>query len=316
MDNKHLAAIDIGTNTFRLLIADVHHDSRKNSYSIREIYSERIITRLGEGMHDKGCLPEEAINRSITALEKFSEIISRSDVYRTSAVATSALREAANSADFIKKAKQATGLDIKIISGEEEAKITASGMLIDIAAPPAALMADIGGGSTELIFARHGEPLSVCSLNLGVVYLSGKYMRNDPPAGNDLSRMANEISRKITSAVDSFLKLSGADTVFIGTAGTITTLAAITQNLVKFEHDRIHNFKLTADKVRSIYSAISVLPSGERAQYIGLEPERYDIIVPGALILLELMETFGFNEITVSTYGLREGILIDLYNKS
>ncbi|NOZ68652.1 MAG: Ppx/GppA family phosphatase [Deferribacteres bacterium] len=315
VDRNPLAAIDIGTNTFRLLIAEVHHDPRKDSFSLREIHSERIITRLGEGIHDKGLLSEDAVSRSLSVLKGFSDTISRLNVYRTSAVATSALREAANSAEFIKKARRVTGLDIKIISGEEEARITASGMLIDMPVPASALLTDIGGGSTELIFARNGRPLSVCSLNLGVVYLAGRYMKEDPPAGRDLTLMEGEISRRVRRAVEHFAGLCGPETVFIGTAGTITTLSAVTQSLVTFEHDRIHNSRLRLDQVKDIYSAISVMPARERAGYIGLEPARLDIIVPGALILLRLMEAFGFSEITVSNYGLREGILVDLYNR-
>ncbi len=316
MNRNPLAAIDIGTNTFRLLIAEVCHDLPKNTFSFREIHSERIITRLGEGIHDKGRLSEDAVNRSLAALKGFSDTISRLNVRRTSAVATSALREAANSADFIKKARQVTGLDIKIISGEEEARMTASGMLMDMPVPASALLADIGGGSTELIFAGNGEPLSVCSLPLGVVYLAGRYMGEDPPAVRDLNQMGEDISRRITPAVERFSGLRGPDTVFIGTAGTITTLSAVTQNLVTFRHDRIHKSRLRLDQVKGIYSAISVMPSMERARYIGLEPARLDIIVPGTLILLKLMEAFGFDEITVSNYGLREGILIDLYKKA
>jgi len=315
VNRNPLAAIDIGTNTFRLLVAEVHHDPRKNSFSFREIHSGRIITRLGEGIHDRGRLSEDAVNRSLAALKGFSDTISRLNVYRTSAVATSALREAADSAEFIKKARQETGLDIRIVSGEEEAGITAAGMLVDMAVPASALLADIGGGSTELIFARNGKPVTVCSLNLGVVYLAGRHMREDPPAGSDLTRMEEDISRRVRRAVAHFSGLCGPETVFIGTAGTITTLSAVTQNLATFRHHRIHNSRLRLDQVKGIYSAISVMPARERAGYIGLEPARLDIIVPGALILLKLMDAFGFDEITVSNYGLREGILIELYNR-
>jgi exopolyphosphatase/guanosine-5'-triphosphate,3'-diphosphate pyrophosphatase len=322
VNNKNLAAVDIGTNTFRLLIATINYNPRNHSYSINEKCSKRIITRLGDGIHVNGCLKEEAISRSIAALKMFSDTISRSDVYMTSAVATSALRKAENSDVFLKKAREVSGLDINIISGEEEAEITSSGMLLDIKPPETALMADIGGGSTELIFYSRGKRLLTCSLDLGVVYLAGKYMKNDPPLTIDLDQMRVEITDKIMTKAAQFvgarcnvpLQIKN-DTVFMGTAGTITALAAMSQHLSQFDHDKVHSYVLTLANVKNIFSTISVLTSGERKKHIPFEPARLDIIVPGTLILLKLMETFGFSEVMVSSYGLREGILVDLYNK-
>ncbi|HDH04101.1 MAG TPA: Ppx/GppA family phosphatase [Nitrospirae bacterium] len=305
----------MGTNTFRLLIAEVQPDSFQNSYSIKEFCSKRIMTRLGEGIHDNGFIKREAIDKSITALKEFNDIISRYHVYKTSAVATSALREAENSGEFLGKAREIISFEIEVISGEEEAKLSAAGMLIDMAPPETALMVDIGGGSTELIFNARRKPLLIHSFNLGVVYLAGKYMINDPPLSEDLKHMEEEILQKINSTVKPFKKLFTRDTVFIGTAGTITALAAMSQNLTKFDHNKIHNFKLTIDNVKNIFSEISRLSSSERAGHIPFEPARLDIIVPGTLILFKLMEVFGFKEIRVSNYGLREGILINLYNK-
>jgi len=318
--NIPLAAIDIGTNTFRLLIAGVRFNPRKDTYLINEIFSDRIITRLGSGISRNGFLKNEAIKKSLKVIGKFSDILSQYDVHNISAVATSALRKAKNSDEFLKKAKAVTGIDIKIISGEEEARKTASGMLIDISAPDTALMADIGGGSTELIFSRHGKPSIIHSLNLGVVYLAGKYMKHDPPLKEDLIKMDRYISREIRKIAKPYLKLitqnSKLKTVFIGTAGTVTTLAAIAKKLKVHEHKKIHAARLTKRKVKNIFSAISPISSRERRKFIPFEPSRLDIIVPGTLILLKLMEIFNFKEITVSNYGLREGILIELYKKS
>jgi exopolyphosphatase/guanosine-5'-triphosphate,3'-diphosphate pyrophosphatase len=133
-------------------------------------------------------------------------------------------------------------------------------------------------------------------------------MKKDPPSNDDLYRLGEEISRKISPAVSPFRKLSNGNTVFIGAAGTVTALAAMARHLTKYEHDKIHKFKLSIVSVRNISSTISVLTSKERARHI-------PFIVPGTLILLKLMEFFGFKEITVSNDGLREGILIELYKK-
>ncbi|MDH4027517.1 MAG: Ppx/GppA family phosphatase, partial [Nitrospirota bacterium] len=316
MKKRPLAAIDMGTNTFRLLIAEVLRDNEKNSYSFRQIHSARIITRLGEGMHDSGMISGEAMDRGVAALKEFSDTISGHHVHRTWACATSGLRNATNSREFISRAKVEAGIDIEIITGEQEARLTAAGMLTDIAMPGTALMADIGGGSTELIFSRRSEPVLVKSLDLGVVYSAGRYMKNDPPLNEDLKNMEEDISGRIMSGAGAFRKLIEDDTVFIGGAGTITALAAMAQRLTRYEHSMIHNFRLTRETVKELYCAISAVTSRERAEFIPFEPARLDIIVPGTLILFKLMETFGFNDILVSNYGLREGILIDLFNRT
>jgi exopolyphosphatase/guanosine-5'-triphosphate,3'-diphosphate pyrophosphatase len=313
--NKPLAAIDIGTNTFRLLIAKVQFDPKTNNYNIEEIHSERIITRLGRGFSENGLIEEEAIRKGISVLKEFSKIITYHKVYKTIAVATGVLRDAKNSDEFIRKVKEKTGLEIKIISAKEEAEKTASGILIGLNPPETALMVDIGGGSTELIFARDGKPSLVRSFNLGVVYLADKHMKSDPPEDKELAQMAEEISKEIDSEVKRFKKLFSENTVFIGTAGTVTTLAAMSQNLKRFEHSKIHNARLRIEKINEIFSIISSIPAKERVKYHPFEPSRLDIIVPGTLILLKLMYAFGFKEVIVSNYGLREGILLDLYRE-
>lgn len=316
MKTKPFAAVDMGTNTFRLLIAEVRAGYQKNDYNIKDIYSERIITRLGEGVSENGLLKKEAIERGINALEKFCKVIARYDISNISVVATSALREAKNREEFLKKAKDETGFEIEIISGEEEARKISRGMLIGITPPKTALLADIGGGSTELIFIKEKKPVLIRSLNLGVVYLAEKYIKNDPPTKKDLEQMGQEILQTIMPAAKSLIRLMPEDAVFIGTAGTVTTLSAISQHLTRFEHNKIHNSKLTTEKIKDTFSIISAIPAKERIKYHPFEPESLDIIVPGTLILLKLIETFGFKEIIVSNYGLREGIILEFYEKS
>jgi exopolyphosphatase/guanosine-5'-triphosphate,3'-diphosphate pyrophosphatase len=312
--NRTFASLDIGTNTFRLLIAEIHHQDTPDNYSIHEIYSERIITRIGEGLQETGTLKRTAMERSIETLQKFREIISRYNVHKTSAIATSALREAKNRSSFLKEVEDKTGFEIEIISGEQEAELTATGMLIDMVKPHSAFMIDIGGGSTELIVLRNNQPLLKQSLNLGVVYLAGAYMKHDPPLTEDLTSMGEEITQQIASVAPYFKEFFSEETILIGTAGTVTTLASVAQGLSSFDHKRIHNHKLSLEIVKNIFLDIATIHSRDRAAYIPFEPERLDIIVPGTLILLRLMEMFSFNEMTVSNYGLREGILIKLYN--
>ncbi|MBI4698735.1 MAG: hypothetical protein HY758_07490, partial [Nitrospirae bacterium] len=216
---------------------------------------------------------------------------------------------------FLNMAKEKTGLNIEIIPGDKEAEITAAGMLIGFTPPGSALMIDIGGGSTEMIFSRRRKSVLVHSIDLGVLYLADKYMKKDPPLKKDLGQMEQFIAEKIMPVIIPFNKLFSGDTVLIGTAGTVTALSAMSQNLIKFEHSKIHNSRISFEQIRNMFAIISEIPARERIKYHPFDPQRLDIIVPGTLILLKLMETFGFKEVTVSNYGLREGILIDLYEK-
>ena len=315
MINDRYAAIDIGTNTFRLFIAQVRRNPDTGRTIIEEVYSERIITRIGEGIAWDRRITDEAMKRALDALTKFSIIIDKYGSLQTAAVATSAVREASNSDVFIRKAEQSSGIHIKTITGEEEARIAVSGMLSDIDIPVSAVMIDIGGGSTEISAAENGLHNHVESIPMGVVYLASKYMQHDPPLPQHLRSMDQEITDTLSSAANRFAKYRSEDSVLMGTAGTITTLSAVHQKLAAFEHHKIHKSLLQINTIQDIYSMISQVTMKERSKYIPFEPARLDIIVPGTLILLRLMNTFGFREITVSNYGLREGIILDMARK-
>lgn len=309
------AAIDIGTNTFRLLIAEVRPGQVEGVISFREIHSERIITRLGDGLSKDGFLKPEALERGIGALIQFSKLIAEHKAEKVLAIATSALRNASNSNEFILSAKNSAGIKIEIVTGKKEAALTAAGMLIDIEAPASSLLIDIGGGSTELIFTGDNITPAVQTLDLGVVYLAEKYMQSNPPSNTDLDLLGNEISDKLKSVREFFTGMITPETLLMGTAGTITALAAALQGLNKYDHDSIHNFRMKIADVNNIYSEMKNITDAERKKLLPFEPSRLDIIVPGTLILLKLMSTFGFNNILVSNYGLREGILAELFRR-
>ncbi len=313
MSSRILASIDIGTNTFRLLISDVHKEN--DQFIINELHSERVITRLGEGLSDNNLLKEEGIEGGIKTLKGFSRTISRYNVSGVSVIGTSALREAENKDIFIKRAKEEAGIDIEIVSEEEEAKLTAMGMTMDIPVPESSLLIDIGGGSTEFIFMNNGNIRKIKSLKLGVVYLTEKYLKNDPPATEELMIMNEYITKMLDSAME-FKNLITGDTIFIGTAGTITTLSAMLQGLDKHDHKKIHMSTISLDAVKKVYEEVSRISIKERAEiYPVLLDRRMDIIVSGVLILKTIMMGLGFDELMVSDYGLREGIIIDLYER-
>jgi len=308
-----LAGIDIGTNTFRLLVADVRMESGR--FLLNEIESERVITRLGEGLSDVGLLREDVMDRAIETLRDFRERVYRHNVSSLSAVGTSALREAGNSDVFIKRARDEAGIDIRVISEDEEARLTARGMMMDIEVTDSAILLDIGGGSTEFVFVKDGRIRDIRSLKLGVVSLAERYMRNDPPTRDEIRGMEDEVI-EVLDGVKETKGLLSADSLLIGTAGTITTISAISQGIDVYSNERIHKSKVAYDFVERLWNEIKEMRMEERVKaYPIIRDGRGDIIVPGTLALKRIMMLFGFKEIIVSDNGLREGIIIELYRE-
>lgn len=303
-----IAGIDIGTNTLRLLISEIgkHH--------FKEIHSERMITRLGEGLSGSGRLTHNAVARAVSTLKDFRTIIDRFMINEVVIAATSAVREAENRQYFIDLVKKETGFDIEVISGEEEARRTFLGILHGLDKGIHNIVAiDIGGGSTELICGRGGEIISRVSIDLGVVKLTEMYIKSDPILPSEFTSMVSEIKEKIRNAS---LKLGNtAGSILVGTAGSITTLAAIDQKMEAYNPLRINNCILNLAAIRLILSDLVSKSIKERMTIKGLEPGREDIIVAGAAILITIMEEMGHDSLVVSDYGLREGLIIDAYNK-
>ncbi len=310
-----LGGIDIGTNTLRLLIAE------PGPGSYREIYSDRRITRLGQDLDRMGALSRDAIERSIKALSDFRAGIDRHDVRHVAAVGTSALRNASNSLEFIQETKKRTGLDIRVIQGNEEARLTLLGVSRALRdertgegiLSSSALVIDIGGGSTEIIVTRPGgEPVEM-SLPLGAVYLTERFIRHDPPSGDELILLRRAIRAELEKA-GSVLRV-GPTGMLAGTAGTITTLAAMDQKMTVYDPARINRSILSRSAVDGLVSTLGNSTIRQRRTIPGLEHGREDIILAGALVTQEIMDLFGFDTITVSEWGLREGIIFDLYDR-
>jgi exopolyphosphatase/guanosine-5'-triphosphate,3'-diphosphate pyrophosphatase len=319
-----LAGIDIGTNTLRLLVAET------GPGAFRELYSDRKITRLGQDLDRTAALSRDAVERSIAALMDFSAKIREYSAVRTAAMGTSALRNAANAGEFIGEAKQRTGIDIAVITGENEARLTLLGVAGALKAarkgPDAgplesALVIDIGGGSTELIVTSRGTEPEIASLPLGAVYLTERFIRSDPPSAGEL----NALRRAVRSELDGYEKARqrtpGTGTtpararVCAGTAGTITTLAAMDQGLREYDPARINGFVLRRASLDAIIDRLSASTLAMRREMAGLERGREDIVLAGAVVAQEIMERYGYPEMLVSDWGLREGIVLDLYEK-
>jgi exopolyphosphatase/guanosine-5'-triphosphate,3'-diphosphate pyrophosphatase len=300
-----LAGIDIGTNSLRLLVAETGPES------FREIHSDRRITRLGEGLDRTGLLSGDARERSIAALSDFRDLVGKSGAAAVSAVGTSALRNALNSTVFLRQARERTGLDVRIIEGSEEARLTLLGVSRALDAhtlQPRTMVIDIGGGSTEIISI---EPAFEASLSLGAVYLTERFLRHDPPLTGELDLLRREIRSILRSSLPPSLHAAG----LVGTAGTITTLASMAQQLTHYDPARINGARLSRDRIGETVESLSRSSLGERRKLPGLEPGREDIILAGAMVLQEIMDLGNFHDLLVSDWGLREGIVIDLYGK-
>lgn len=306
-----LAGIDIGTNTLRLLIAGFSPDGRYH-----KIESGRRITRLGEDVSRTGRLKTEAMERALGVLEGFSEICTEYPIEGTYAAATSAVRDAANGGDFIRMVKAKTGLDVDIISGDEEARLTMLGVSSKLdTGDKEAFLIDIGGGSTEFILASKGRVLFKASTDIGVVRFTEQYIHSDPPGEEEIELLELAIEERLKS-ISVFDDSRGIDSVsFIGTAGTVTTLAAIEQKMTVYDPCKVNGYRMSKDGIAEIRRMLSHMTIKERKEVPGIEEGREDIIIAGAVVVDKVMEWFGFHEVIVSDSGLREGLVIDLYNR-
>lgn len=301
-----LAGIDVGTLTCRLLIAEV-----SPSGELREIRSDRRILRLGQGVDRDRCLRSDAMRRVVATLKEWHQVMDEFPVESSSIVATSAVRDATNREDFLDMVERETQFRIEIISGEEEARRTMLGIRSGL--PPGVtnlLALDIGGGSTEFILDWPGQPTTARSIDIGVVRLSERLLHHDPPAAEEVQQ-AREWVRNETAAAVADMPLPTGLT-FVGTAGTITSLAAMAQLLPAYEPARIHNYILNLETVKGLEAQLLSRSKAQREGMPGLERGREEVIAAGVIILRTVMEILGKSECLVSDLGLREGVLIDL----
>ncbi len=310
------ASIDIGTNTLRLLVAEVERPEA----GLTPLVYKRAITRLGGSYTDETGIDGEAAERTLRALVTFRETIDQYRVERTKAVATSVVRRARNRDWFLEEARKRTGLHINVISGKEEARLSVIGVLSVVGDGTAErLILDIGGGSTEFIVVRGARILGSWSMEMGVVHLAERHLRSDPPRHGELKAMEEEIKGVIGNLKEnvsgdpltSFENNIKRHVELVGTAGTVTTLASIDQNLEVYDRNRINNHVLERGRVEDLYHFLSGLTLEERKDILSLEKGREDLIIPGTAIVLAAMEAFGFDSMRVSDAGLLEGVILE-----
>lgn len=293
-----VAAVDLGTNSTRLLVADVDEGR------IEEVVRRLAITRLGEGVDERRRLLPLPIARVRNVLADYRRELESLGAERTLAVATSAVRDAENGEAFLGEVEWSYGFATRLLSGEQEAQLTFAGVTADRRLQPDTLVIDVGGGSTELIGGGPAGAAFHISLDLGCVRLTERFLHGDPPTKAELEECAGGV-REALGDLD--VEVSHA----VGVAGTVTTLAALDLGLAEYDPDAIHGHRISAEAVRRQTARLAELPVAERRQVPGLEPDRAPVIVAGGVIVGEVLRHFGLGELEASEHDLLHGIALE-----
>lgn len=298
-----LASIDIGTNSVKLVVAEVEDQS------IKDVILERTeITRLGEDVNETNLLKQEAMGRTLAILKDFKLVADSLGAKKIIAVATSAMRDAQNREEFIKSVNETINAELWVATGDEEAELTFIGACSDPQLCSKKLvLVDVGGGSTELILGQGGIIEDKFSINAGCVRLTEEFVHSDPISTDDIQNMFKAI---ISLFYNRLSRIDMSERELVGVGGTITTLAAIHQGISDYKVDNIHRYIMSKDDIVSLLSYLKRMNLEERKKIQGLHPKRADIIVAGAAIFSTIMEILKAREIIVSARGLRYGALL------
>lgn len=283
-----VGVVDLGTNSTRLLVADVEDGA------VREVERQLTITRLGEGVDERGILLPTALARVRNALGGYRRVLEEAGAERTLAIATSAVRDAENGEAFLGEIEWSYGFETRLLSGDEEARLTFRGVSDNSELPTETLVIDVGGGSTELVQAAWHE-----SLDLGCVRLTERFLHWDPPAAGELDACRAHIR--------TLLPTEPEPTSAIGVAGTVTTLAVLSLGLDEEDPALVHGHTMTTDWIETETEELSALTVSELRDVRGMHPDRAPVIVAGAVVVTEVLRHFGLAELTVSERDLMHG---------
>jgi exopolyphosphatase/guanosine-5'-triphosphate,3'-diphosphate pyrophosphatase len=272
------------------------------------------ITRLGQGVDRESKLAPEAIARTVRVLSEFRTHLDLHQVERVRMVATSAVRDADNGADFLSRAEQAIGVPSEALSGALEGQLAYAGAVADLEQFSGdTVVVDIGGGSTELIVGR-GLSVEAVSLQLGCVRLSERFFREDPPSPESLAAARHTIEEELNRGELELSRLSELSKCrrLVGLAGTVSTLSALNLHLAEYSFDRLHHSVLTEATVSDLCAELASLPVADRVQLVGMVPGREDVITGGALVLQSVMQRYSFGELVVSERDILDGVATSL----
>lgn len=288
-----VAAVDIGTNSTRLLVGDERRT---------------VITRLGRDVDRTGRLDGDAVGRTLEVLREYAELIRSTGAERVRAVATSAARDAANRDEFLDAATGVLGVRPELLTGEAEGRLAFRGAVAELDPDDGPfLVFDIGGGSTEFVVGTT-EPEGVVSIDTGAVRLTEQWLLSDPPSAEELS-MAVSVARAHMDDVTRLLPAARRAKQLVGLAGTVTTVAAVELGLAPYDRDRVHHFRLTRGAAEDVFRTLATEPLADRRHNPGLQPERADIIVGGCCILVAILRHLDASDVLVSEADILDGIV-------
>ena len=299
-----VAAIDCGTNSIRLLIADVE------SNKLREVVRDMEIVRLGQGVDQTGEFHPDAIKRTLAAVDKFAAEIARRGVQKIRFCATSATRDATNRALFIDGVRERLGIEVEVITGAEEAELSFIGAIQELNPNSGPfLVVDIGGGSTEFVFGK-SKVESAKSVNIGCVRMSERYFKDDPPTDNQIELARADIQQAIAIA-GAKVPITQAKTL-VAVAGTATTVAAAALELDIYDRHSIHLSRISATKVHEVSEMFKNKDRSQRSKLVYMHPGRVDVITAGSLVLSEVMKATRAVEFIASETDILDGIALSI----
>jgi exopolyphosphatase/guanosine-5'-triphosphate,3'-diphosphate pyrophosphatase len=298
-----VAAIDCGTNSIRLLIADV------SGGRLTDVARRLELVRLGEGVDRTGRLAPEAIERTRLALLGYAAEIAELGIGRVRMVATSASRDASNAGDFRGMVRSVLGVEPEVISGDEEARLSFTGAVNGLTATGPYLMVDIGGGSTEFVTGTSSVDAAI-SMDIGCVRMTERHLRSDPPAAGEIAAAEKDIAAAVDTALAA---VAGREAqTFVGLAGSVTTVAALALGLPAYDASRIHHARIALADVRRVTGDLLAATVAERRKLPVMHPGRADVIGAGALILRIIMERSGMESVVASEHDILDGIAYGL----
>jgi exopolyphosphatase / guanosine-5'-triphosphate,3'-diphosphate pyrophosphatase len=303
-----IAALDLGTNSTRVLVA-----RPDDAEGLETLVRRNTITRLGQGVDSAGALVPEAIERVLACLRDYRRDLDEHGVEQVRIAATSAARDAANRDDFFDQVEQIVGTRPELLSGDEEGRLSFLGATrgLDPALGPF-LMVDIGGGSTEFVVgATPAEPDGVLSVDVGCVRLTEKFLLHDPPQPEELSAAISLTDTYLEDVHRELPTVADARTL-VGVAGTITTVAAVELGLAVYDPAVVHHFHLTRDAAEDVFRTLATEARADRIHNPGLEEGRADVIVGGCCVMVAIFRRFGFDELIVSESDILDGLALSL----
>jgi exopolyphosphatase/guanosine-5'-triphosphate,3'-diphosphate pyrophosphatase len=298
--SPRVAVIDVGTNSARLLVANVAEDR------VTPVERRSTVTRLGRGVDLSGRLSAEAIEDACAAIGEYVDLYKELGAETVDAIATSAVRDAENGSAFIAELRERFALSARVLDGEEEARLTYLGATSEHRPVAPTLVVDIGGGSTELIVGNGDEISFHTSLQAGVVRHSERHIATDPPTALELEALAADVRGLIESAVGDGIEVEAG----IAVAGTPTSLAAVEMELEPYDPARVHGHVLSLSSIQRMLSQLASTPLAQRVEIPGLHPDRAPTVVAGVVILVETMRAFGLEQIEASEHDILYGTAI------